>query len=65
MKVHENVSRFPDEALELLSGVMVFVTVDVSMCRKQDRDDCFSDIVAVASYLGAANAKQVWQVLGL
>lgn len=44
---------------ERLSGVLIVLSVDVTTCKDQDRDDCFSDVLSVAAYLGAANAKQV------
>uniref|UniRef100_A0A1I7X3Q3 EGF-like domain-containing protein n=1 Tax=Heterorhabditis bacteriophora TaxID=37862 RepID=A0A1I7X3Q3_HETBA len=42
-------------------GVIVWVQIDVSECR----GDCFSNVNTVASYLGAANAKQDLAELGM
>lgn len=42
---------------------MVMLTVDVSYCRKIDREECFSDLFSVVDYLGAANAKQVRNII--
>ncbi|KAL3989912.1 EGF-like domain family protein [Acanthocheilonema viteae] len=48
-----------------LRGTMVMLTVDVSYCQKIDREECFSDLFSVVDYLGAANAKQELQELGM
>ncbi|KAM3728609.1 Protein lin-12 [Dirofilaria immitis] len=48
-----------------LRGTVVMLTVDVSYCRKIDRDECFSDLFSVVDYLGATNAKQELQELGM
>lgn len=38
---------------------MILITVDVSRCQDNDREECFTDLFSVVDYLGAANAKQV------
>ncbi|MFH4980405.1 hypothetical protein AB6A40_007114 [Gnathostoma spinigerum] len=50
---------------EPLSGTMVILQFDVSSCLNEARDDCFTDIERVVKYLGAANAKQDFQDLGM
>ena len=41
------------------SGVLVMLTIDVSQCEQRAETDCFSDVVNVAAFLGAAQAKSV------
>ncbi|VDM39507.1 unnamed protein product [Toxocara canis] len=48
-----------------LSGTMVMLALNVARCREEDRGDCFSDLMSVVSFLGAANAKQELQELGM
>lgn len=45
-------------------GTMVVLEVDTSFCTRDSHMNCFSDVVSVANYLGAAAAKQVsWNTL--
>uniref|UniRef100_F1KQP1 Neurogenic locus Notch protein n=1 Tax=Ascaris suum TaxID=6253 RepID=F1KQP1_ASCSU len=57
--------RIKRHAEHPLSGTMVMLTLSVSRCHEEDRNDCFSDLMSVVSFLGAANAKQELQDLGM